>query len=164
MSLLAAALMALAIQPHAVGAGQDSATKAQTAQTSTAKAAGTQSTKGAPAPIVSLVLVPIVPVAQDPITKGGCWARLHDGQSFSGDALTVAGPLDMPTLVGPFGIDWKGKISSVETGPKATLMVYDNENYHQLVSTFKPGVRIADVSKRLGFFDQMRSLKITCTK
>lgn len=122
-------------------------------------------TKGAPAvkPLATFVLVPVASPLQDQWMKSGCWAKLHDNTGFTGDSLTLSGPIDMPDMLGPFGIDWKSKISSIETGANTTLTVYDNVNYRDPVSTFKPGVRIADVSKRMGFFDDMRSLRITCT-
>jgi hypothetical protein len=70
----------------------------------------------------------------------------------------------MPDMVGPFGIHWKDKIRSLETGPKATLRVYDNQHFRDPVSTFEPGTRTADISKRLGFFDEISSLQISCAK
>lgn len=111
----------------------------------------------------TFVLVPVVSPLREQWMRNGCWARLHDNQGFSGDSLTLTGPLDMPDMVGPFGINWQDKISSVETGANTTLTVYDNALYRDPVTTFKPGARIPDVSKRMGFFDQMRSLRITCT-
>lgn len=149
-------------------AGQQAAGQGQSAgqQSSgaSAKGAGTASGTGKTSytPATAFVVVPLVSPVQDQWKKTGCWARLHDTQNFMGDTLTLSGPIDMPDMTGPFGIDWKGKISSIETGAKATLVIYDNENYRDPVSTIKPGQRIADVSKRMGFFDEMASLKITC--
>lgn len=111
---------------------------------------------------VTYLLVPLAAPEQNQWMKKGCWARLYDNQNFSGDSLTLMGPADMPDMTGPFGIDWKGKISSVETGAKARLLVYDNEEFRDLVATFKPGQKSADVSKKMGFFDEFSSLKIVC--
>lgn len=111
---------------------------------------------------VTYLLVPLAAPEQNEWMKKGCWARLYDNQNFSGDSLTLMGPVDMPDMTGPFGIDWKGKISSVETGPRARLLVYDNKEFKDLVSTFKPGQKSADVSKKMGFFDEFSSLKIAC--
>ncbi|WP_151638495.1 beta/gamma crystallin domain-containing protein [Noviherbaspirillum aerium] len=113
-------------------------------------------------PSVSYMMVPIAAPESKNWMKKGCWAKFHDNENFSGDMLTLMGPVDMPDMKGPFGIDWKGKISSVETGPKARVMVYDNENYKDLVATFKPGQKSKEVSKKLGFFDEFSSLKILC--
>lgn len=113
-------------------------------------------------PTVGYLMVPIAAPESKEWMKKGCWAKFHDGQNFSGDTLTLMGPVDMPDMRGPFGIDWKGKISSVEAGAKARILVYDNENFNDLVSTFKPGQKSKDVSKKMGFFDEFSSLKITC--
>lgn len=113
-------------------------------------------------PTVGYMMVPVTAPESKNWMKKGCWAKFHDNENFSGDMLTLMGPVDMPDMKGPFGIDWKGKISSVETGPKARVMVYDNENYNDLVATFKPGQKSKDVSKKMGFFDEFSSLKILC--
>lgn len=62
----------------------------------------------------------------------------------------------------PLGTDWSGSFDSVQVGPKATVTVYDNENYTQKVATYKPGQRIADLGETRGFFEDIRSLKIAC--
>lgn len=109
-----------------------------------------------------LLLIPVNAPEQNQWMKKGCWAKFYDSQNYGGDNLTLMGPVDMADMTGPFGIDWKGKVSSVETGPKARVLVYDNENFKDLVSTFKPGQKSPDVSKKMGFFDEFSSVKITC--
>lgn len=148
-------------------AGQQAGDRNQAAgqQTSGTSASGAGTATGGKityAPATAFVVVPLVSPVQDEWMKTGCWAKLHDTQNFLGDTLTLAGPVDMPDMTGPFGIDWKGKISSIQTGAKATLIIYDNENYRDPVSTIRPGQRVPDVSKRMGFFDEMSSLRITC--
>lgn len=113
-------------------------------------------------PDASYLLVPIMASEQNQWMKKGCWATFYDNQNYSGDKITLMGPVDMPDMTGPFGIDWKGKISSVETGSRARVLVYDNEGYKDLVATFKPGQKSADVNKKMGFFDEFASLKIAC--
>jgi len=167
-AVLALSLSALAGTSAAAdssNAGQAGSSGAQTNQGAANKTGQTaKSPKSSGMPVVVYTLIPIKVAEQDQSMKGGCWARLHDDQNFEGDMLTLIGPVDMPDMTGPFGIDWKGKISSVETGPKATMQVYDNENYNDLVSTFKPGQKVTDVSKKMGFFDEFSSLKISCGK
>lgn len=128
---------------------------------------GSQASQGAKPPVAAVVTYVLVPVAhpsQQQMKQQGCWVSLYGKQNFTGDTLSLVGPVDMPDMVGPFGINWKDKIRSLETGPKATLRVYDNEHFRDPVSTFKPATRTADVSKRLGFFDEMSSLQISCSK
>lgn len=134
---------------------------AQSGQSAQSAQSGQKGSAGHP---VVYMLVPVTVADRDPAMKEGCWAKFHDDQNFRGDTLTLVGPVDMPDMTGPFGIDWKDKISSVETGAKATVQVYDNENFTDLVSTFKPGQKVEDVSKKMGFFDEFASLKISCTK
>lgn len=149
-------------QGEARNARQPSQTApAQSGQSGQSAQSGQRGSEGHP---VVYMLVPIAVADRDPAMKEGCWAKFHDDQNYRGDTLTLVGPVDMPDMTGPFGIDWKGKISSVETGPKATVQVYDNENFTDLVSTFKPGQKVQDVSKKMGFFDEFSSLKISCTK
>lgn len=109
-----------------------------------------------------MLLIPINAPEHNQWKKKGCWAKFYDNQNYGGDNLTLLGPVDMADMTGPFGVDWKGKISSVETGPKARVLVYDNENFKDLVATFKPGQKSADVSKKMGFFDEFGSIKIAC--
>lgn len=109
-----------------------------------------------------LLLVPVNAPEQNQWKKKGSWAKFYDDQNYGGDNLTLIGPVDMAEMTGPFGINWNGKISSVETGPKTRVMVYDNQNFQDLVATFKPGQKSPDVSKKMGFFDEFGSVKIAC--
>ena len=127
-------------------------------------AEGTQAQRGSSGAgqgTAAIVLVPFV-VAQAPDFSNGCWARLYDGANFQGDQLTVVGPADMPHMRTAFGTDWSGSFDSVQVGPKATVTVYDNENYTQKVATYKPSQRIADLDEKRGMFEDIRSLKIAC--
>lgn len=173
--------MAGALSQSDSTSGQGSATRAQGGQSQNGQMSSGASAKGASTasgsagqsgtsknssvskPAATFIIVPLVSPVQDQWMKNGCWAKLHDNPGFTGDTLTLSGPIDMPNMIGPFGIDWKGKVSSIETGAKATLTIFDNEDYRDQVSTFKPGERVADVSKRMGFFDEMSSLKVSCS-
>ncbi|HEX5611135.1 MAG TPA: beta/gamma crystallin domain-containing protein, partial [Burkholderiales bacterium] len=94
------------------------------------------------APVV--VLVPVA-IAQAGDFGDGCWARLYDGQNFRGNELALLGPVDMANMRTAFGTDWSGQFDSVMTGPKATVTVYDNENYRQKAATIRPNQKIADL-------------------
>lgn len=151
--LMTALLAALAAAAQA----QDKAQQAKQQESKQAQRGGS-APQGAPA----IVLVPLV-VAATPDFGNGCWARLYDGQNFQGNQLTVVGPTDMPNMRTAFGTDWSGEFDSAQIGPKATVTVYDNENYTQKVATFKPNQRIADLDERRGFFEDIRSLKVACS-
>ena len=119
--------------------------------------------KGAPAATVAVLLVPIA-FGMDEKLGNGCWARLYDGEQFKGDMLTLVGPVDMPDMRTAFGKDWGGSFDSIAVGPKATLTVYDNEQYRDKAATIKAGQRVPDLDTKMGFFESIRSLKIACAK
>ncbi len=118
--------------------------------------------KAADAPIY--MLIPLQTAERDNSMKNGCWAKVYSQSNYGGDSLTLVGPVDMADMSGPFGLDWDDKVKSVETGKNATMTVYDNEGFKDPVGEFKPGKKVADVSKRMGFFDEFASVRITCGK
>jgi len=109
---------------------------------------------------LAVVLVPVVIAEKQDL--GQCWAKLYTDENFSGDQLSLVGPVDMPNMRTPFGRDWSGEFESIAVGPKATVTVYDNENYAQKAATFKPGQRVPKLDQKLGFFEQVHSVKIAC--
>lgn len=115
------------------------------------------------APVV-LMLVPVDVAAKDSTTKSGCWVRIYDGENYMGDSLTLAGPVSLADMSGPFGLNWDDRVNSVQVGPKASMTVYDNEGYRDQVAWFKSGQNVPDISRKLGFFDEFASVRVTCTK
>jgi hypothetical protein len=109
---------------------------------------------------LAVVLVPVVIAEKQDL--GQCWAKLYTDPNFTGDQLSVVGPVAMPNMRTPFGRDWSGEFQSIAVGPKATVTVYDNENYAQKAATFKPGQRVPKLDRKLGFFEQVHSVKIAC--
>lgn len=95
--------------------------------------------------------------------KGGCWARIYDDRNFTGGALTLSGPLSMPNMLGPFGINWKNRVKSIELGKTAVVTVFDNVNFKQQIASLEAGKRIPDLSKKMGYFDDFSSLKLSCS-
>ena len=57
----------------------------------------------------------------------GCWARLFGASQAPGDSVTIVGPIDMPTLRGPFGLEWDDRIGNIEAGPRATVSLFGDE-------------------------------------
>lgn len=148
--------------------GQQDRPAAGTASTSgsqgrsgTAGASGTAGT-GASTPYV-FVLLPVELAPKENSTKSGCWAKIYDRENFSGDSLTLAGPVSLADMSGPFGLNWDDKVNSIELGPKASVTVFDNEAFRDQVAQFKPGQRVPDLSRRLGFFDEFASIRMSCT-
>jgi hypothetical protein len=111
---------------------------------------------------VVLMLVPSAVAAKDKSMKGGCWARVYSGTNYSGDTLTLTGPLSLADMTGPYGLNWDDKVDSIELGPKASLTVFDNEQFKDQVAQFKPGQKVPNITKALGFFDEFASIRLNC--
>jgi hypothetical protein len=84
---------------------------------------------------------------------GGCWVRLYGASQAAGDSVTIVGPIDMPMLRGPFGLEWDDRIGNVEAGPRATVSLFADEDYEDLTTTVAPGRRLASAG---GEFESMR--------
>lgn len=93
----------------------------------------------------------------------GCWARLYTDENFRGEVLSVVGPVDIANAsVG--GFEWGRRFNSIVVGPKATLTAYDNDNYQQRTATFRSAQRVQDLDEKMGFFENIRSLRVVCAK
>ena len=167
--MCAAAIAALFAAPAFAADSGQSGNKQRVDEPKAEKAAAGSSAKksqgegGQSAPGFAVVLVPIAVAAQQGKQEpGDCWARLYTEDNFRGDQLSLVGPVDMPNMRTPFGKDWSGEFESIAVGPKATVTVYDNENYAQRVAHFKAGQRVPELDEKLGFFEQIRSVKIAC--
>lgn len=120
------------------------------------------SQQGSSAPPVVLLLVPVAQQStMQGSTNNGCWARLYDKDDFRGDQLTLVGPVDMPNMTGPFGLKWD--IMSVEVGPRATVTGYDNKNFSDRSAIIQPGQRVAKLEDRLSLFEDVKSVRISCS-
>jgi hypothetical protein len=108
-----------------------------------------------------LIMVP-VQVSKDVGMDKGCWVKLYDKKDFQGDSFTLVGPINLAEMVGPFGFNWENKIRSLETGPKANLTIYDNRNFRDQDKFIDPNKKVPDLSKRMGFFDDFRSMMLDC--
>lgn len=140
----------------AAGATGTSAGAAQRGEQRTGRVAGTT-------PYV-FMLVPVDLAAKESSTKGGCWAKIYDGENYMGDTITLAGPISLADMSGPYGLNWDDRVNSIEIGPKATLTVFDNEGFRDQVGQFKSGQKVPDITKKLGFFDEFASVRMTCSK
>lgn len=89
-----------------------------------------------------LILVP-VDISND-VKNPGCWVTLYDGKDYQGEGFTITGPINLPTMVGPFGFNWNAKVHSLETGPKANLTIFDNSNFHDEDKFIGTSTRVPD--------------------
>jgi hypothetical protein len=109
----------------------------------------------------------VVPVqtadASDNPTKGECWAKLYDGENFTGDSFTLIGPVELSNMTGPFGVDWED-VSSIQTGPEANVTIYDNINFKDRAAKIGSGKEVRELSTRLGFFEEVESMRVDCAQ
>lgn len=114
------------------------------------------------APVV--LIVPML-TATDQAMASGCWARLYDSTDFKGNMLTLSGPVDIPSMESGriAGFEWDRNFDSVMVGPKATLMVWQGNDYTESSTTFRSNQRVLDLDARMGFFEDIKSVKVSCT-
>ena len=141
---------ATATRQAAAPAAQTSAPAAQAAEPATQLSA--------PPAVASPSRVIIVPARRADPSTDGCWARLHGASEAPGDNVTIVGPIDMPQLRGPFGLEWDDRIGSVEAGPRATVSLFGDERYEDLATTVAPGRRLASTG------GEIESLRIACSR
>ena len=95
-----------------------------------------------------------------------CWARLHVGEDLAtGDPVdTIQGPGEFATLVdlpGAAKTDWGDAINSVEMGPAARGMFYENANFTGALQEFGPGRAVARLDE-FDFDEEIESMKLEC--
>ena len=99
--------------------------------------------------------------SNDLAMEKGCWAKLYDKKNFQGDSLLLVGPINLARMLGPFGVNWENKVRSIETGPRTNLTIFDNRNFGDEDKFIEPNVKIPDLSRKMGFFDNFRSLMLS---
>lgn len=120
--------------------------------------------QSAAVPVV-MMLVPVQMQQQsDQSLANGCWAKLYGQQNLQGDSLTLVGPVEMRNMTGPFGVEWGQKTRSIQAGPRATVTIYDNEDFRDPATTVQSGKQVNDISKKMGLFEEVDSMRITCSQ
>lgn len=133
---------------------------ATTPETSRQAAAGQPAMAGVPV-LMMVVPVEVANASRNP-AESGCWAQLYDDENYRGDRFTLVGPVDMPNMSGPFGVNWSD-IDSIRTGPAATVTIYDNTNFRDRAAKIQSGQEIPELGEKLGFFEEVRSIQISCS-
>lgn len=123
---------------------------------------GNQAQQAMQQPVV--IIVPTF-FANDVNLANGCWARLYDGNNYRGKVLALTGPIDIPNMEpgAITGAELFRNFDSVLVGPKATLTVWDNNDYEDKMASFKPGARVPDLGSRTSYFSEIHSLKLSCS-
>lgn len=108
-----------------------------------------------------LVLIPAKLGPGDDFADG-CWVRLYDRVGYKGAQLTVAGPIDLPAMTRT-GAPWRDWDSAV-VGPKASVTVYEGEDFKMKSAAMKPRQRVIDMSAEgFGLFGDVSSLRVKCS-
>ncbi len=139
--------------------GADAAGNTGSRGKSTAASAPVPSTINAKVPV--LVMVPVQLKIED--QAKGCWAKVFDEQKYQGDSMTLLGPIDLAQMNGPLGFSWENMVESIQTGPKAQVTIYDNENFRDRAKIIEPGKKVPELDEKLGFFEEIQSMKVSCT-
>ena len=165
INFILAALLAISLPSMAADEADRSAAPSRRAEAAdTASAASGQGQLLAPV-IPPLIIIAPTEVRTDPTLARGCWVRMFPQTDFKGnDDLTVAGPLELPALHTPLGVDWKHKTQSMLVGPKATVTVYEGPRFSAKEATFKPGTQVNDLRKEMKYAMGINSMKIACSK
>lgn len=113
--------------------------------------------------IIEVPVLMMVPVeVSNAMTNRGCWVKLYDGKDYKGDSFMITGPINLPTMVGPFGFNWDNKVRSLETGPKANLTIFNTWNFQNEDKFIDANSKVPNLSKEMGFFDNFRSIMLSC--
>lgn len=123
----------------------------------------------AAAPALQPVIPPAIILAPTEIRTeatlaAGCWVKLFPQVDYKGDdSLTVAGPVDLPSLHTPRGgVEWKEKTESLIVGPRASVSIYENANYSHQTAVLKPCTQEPRLRGNLRFTQSIDSLRIRC--
>ena len=111
---------------------------------------------------VPVIMMVPVEISDKAAMDKGCWVKLYDKKNFNGDNLLIVGPVNLPRMIGPFGVNWENKVRSLETGPNTNLTIFDNRDFKDEDKFIDPGKKIPNLSKAMGFFDDFRSMILSC--
>ena len=113
--------------------------------------------------IIEVPVLMLVPVdVSSNVKTNGCWVKLYDGKDYQGDSFTITGPINLAKMVGPFGFNWDNKVRSLETGPKANVTIFNTWNFQNEDKFIDANSRVPNLSKEMGFFDNFRSMMLSC--
>jgi hypothetical protein len=105
---------------------------------------------------------PIATGTAQVITRGrrihnqDCWMTLYRESGFHGASVTIYDGINLPALEMPDGADWRDRVQSLEMGPNATAMLYQQENYQQ------PAISLSASTQQPDIAFEVRSLRMLC--
>jgi hypothetical protein len=108
----------------------------------------------------AVVVLPTAGAAEQ--MRSGCWASFYGDRNFSGDSLTLIGPVELQTLDKGSAQQLKRDIKSIVTGPRATLTLYEKQFLSARWVGFTPDSREPSLAEKLGFGGRIESMKLSC--
>jgi hypothetical protein len=120
------------------------------------------SPSAAGAEVDTAVVVLPGPAAPEQV-RSGCWATFYDERNFSGDSLTLVGPVDLQSLDRGSARQLRRDIKSLVTGPRATLIVYERQLFSNRPVGFPPDSRESGLVEKLGFGGRIESMQLRCS-
>ena len=99
---------------------------------------------------------------------GDCWVHVFDDKNYdvTDDNHMICGPgkwANLRNLSGAVKPIWGDEIESLKVGPKATVIVWTDENYAGMTQTYSPGSAIPSLKATTpGLSDNISSIEIKC--
>jgi hypothetical protein len=87
---------------------------------------------------------------------------MYDKAGFSGDTLTLAGPVDVNGERLPAVLPWRRPYESIVVGPRATVTLYDHRPFHERTAGLRPGDAVPDLDALLGAFGSIEAVRVRC--
>jgi hypothetical protein len=119
------------------------------------QAAAPAAAAGADTPL-NVIITGAQQAASTEALRNGCWVRLYEAANFSGNSVTLLGPVDVAQPDGPFGMEWEDDVGSIEVGPAAAVSVFSDDDFEGTELRFAAGRRASAAA------DEVESLRITC--
>jgi hypothetical protein len=94
-----------------------------------------------------------------------CSVQIWEDENFEDDNDLIVGPLesrDMKNIPGANKDDWGDEIDSLKVGSKATVTVWQDEDFKDTSATYGPGTEKTNLRGNPNFGDDIDSMKITC--
>lgn len=117
-----------------------------------------------PPGVAPMIIIAPTETRSDPTLAKGCWARLFPEQGYQGrDDLTIAGPIDVPSLRAPTGsLYWKHRAESILIGPAAHVEIFENASFQGPSKRLRPGERHTRLREELRLVQSIDSMKVRC--
>lgn len=91
----------------------------------------------------------------------GCWAKIYEGENFSGRSVSLVGYTTWAELSPNSWPAWSGRLNSAEVGPDARLVLYGEPYFADEDHAITSGVSVDQIPE-VPVGDRIESLKLLC--